>query len=229
MRLLQVHAKDVDERGWKGEDQVQACCQLQRNWRIRRERHYVSKSDAFIYAYRPGGNDENTEFNHLSAYEFFTYWSIELVKFADCVDKLPDENDDDNCQARLTLKGVDKIKDTAGEGVSLKPGTDYLVKERCSALWEPLPDIPELQRLRHTWVLTRNRRPKCPKFMSCPMPIHNADKNERNAQFVFAYFHPFTLRRNVACTANPLPSSCKADHASWYASLEAWLDGSVLT
>ena len=61
------------------------------------------------------------------------------------------------------------------------------------------------------------------------MPIHNADNNERNAQLVFAYFHPFTLRRNVACTANPLPSSCKADHASWYASLEAWLDGSVLT
>ena len=213
-------------------EETRAACRLQRNYRLSHEKVHVSKNDAFIYCHRPGSKSTKTEFDLLSAYDFFSLWSIELADWPKTVDEVCDfEKDDDNCHARVTLTGMQKLttcKDEKSQ-VRWKPGVDFIIKEKCSQHWEPLPDIPELQKLRHTWILQRNRRPRCPKFMYCPMPKHHDGQQERNAQILFAYFHPFTLRSDIACEGNPLPENLRQNNETWCEKLEIWLQGNVQT
>ena len=83
-------------------------------------------------------------------------------------------------------------------------GTDYLVKEEGGQSWIPFPNTPDLEKLRHTWVLVRNQRPFVPSFHKAPMPDRtNADK-ERNAMLVMTYFHPFTLFENKTAPTSSL-------------------------
>eukprot|EP00959_Pyramimonas_sp_CCMP1952_P100796 2108686-Pyramimonas_sp.AAC.1 len=74
-------------------------------------------------------------------------------------------------QAELTLSRIQKVCEADQEradavegwaqaGAHLNAGVDYVIKEGCGSYsWVLFPDAPELETLRHAWVLARNERP----------------------------------------------------------------------
>ena len=68
----------------------------------------------------------------------------------------------------------------------LQAGTDYVVKD-CApsdADWYPLSDNTYTSEYRHSWVFVRNRRPKDPTFLHCPMPRRGDGEQDRNVAVI---------------------------------------------
>ena len=100
--------------------------------------------------------------------------------------------------ARLTLAGCKKVSARKyGKKVSFEGGIDYEIKEEGGESWLPFPAMPELAKIRQTWILVRNERPTVPSFCKAPMPDRKNGNEERNARIVMTYFHPFTLQKDV--------------------------------
>ena len=102
-------------------------------------------------------------------------------------------------QANLTEAGCAKLlKRDYWDATPLLAGQDYVAKEEGGKDWLPFPDLPSLRKIRHTWMVVRNERPKNPSFHGAPMPKRKHGNEERNALITMAYFHPFTLHEDVA-------------------------------
>ena len=84
-------------------------------------------------------------------------------------------------------------------------------------------------KIRHTWILVRNERPKVPSFCKAPMPDRKNDNEERNARIVMTYFHPFTLQKDKENFDVPHVSKLRKQEETWQKSLLICLDGNVLT
>eukprot|EP00959_Pyramimonas_sp_CCMP1952_P431180 9030493-Pyramimonas_sp.AAC.1 len=110
---------------------------------------------------------------HLSLYEFLRYWLILLAAFPRSGAEIPAAASNEY-QAELTHSGMQKVREADQERTNsdaggarpraqLTAGVDYVIKDACGSFsWVPFPDIPELESLRHTWVLVRNERPRNP-------------------------------------------------------------------
>ena len=117
----------------------------------------VFKDAAYLYAFRPMQETRFPEHPYLSLYEFFRYWRIELTAYV-----LSDKdirNEEDACyHARLTESGCEKVaarKYPNAKHVAFRGGQDYLIKEEGGEAWLPFPDVPELSKIRQTWILVR--------------------------------------------------------------------------
>ena len=199
--------------------------------RDKRNIRIVSKNAAYLYAFRPMQDTRFPELPYLSLYEFFRYWRIELAAYV--VSDKEIGNEENACyQARLTVAGCEKVaarKYPNGKHSAFEGGKDYLINEEGGESWVPFPDIPVLARIRQTWILVRNERPKVPSFCKAPMPDRKNGNEERNARIVMTYFHPFTLQEDVKNPDVPHVSCLRREEESWEKSLMAWLDGNVLT
>ena len=132
----------------------------------------VSNNGVFLYALRPMDHPGGAELAYLSLYELFSYWRIELGAYVISDGELPDENLD-IYHARLTFSGIQKVAERIynnREPVPFLSGVDYLIKEEEGEAWLPFPNLPELVKIRHTWILVRNERPLIPSFSKAPMP-----------------------------------------------------------
>ena len=92
----------------------------------------------------------------------------------------------------------------------------------------PLCSTAAVDNIRHTWILKRRKRPIAPRFGGCPTPRHGPNTNERNAQIVLTYFHPWTLQEHSSDTDVPFAGKLRADFPSWQDALTWWLDGHIL-
>ena len=93
----------------------------------------------------------------------------------------------------------------------------------------PFPAMPELAKIRQTWILVRNERPTVPSFCKAPMPDRKNGNEERNARIVMTYFHPFTLQRDAENPEVPYVSRLRRQAETWQEALLVWLEGNVLT
>ena len=189
----------------------------------------ITKNAAYLYAYRPLTDERAPELPYLSLYEFFRYWRIELAAYV-VSDKDLDEENDECYQAKLTMSGLKKInmrRKAVAPKIALVGGTDYEVKEEGGTSWIPFPKLPELEKIRQTWVLVRNERPLVPSFHKAPMPDRKNQDRERNAMLVMTYFHPFTLCKNGNVDV-PHVSDLRQKKDSWETALVTWLSGCLL-
>ena len=183
------------------------------------------------YAFRPLNDPRAPELAYLSLYEFFRYWRIELAAYV-VSDKDLEREDEDCFHARLTCEGWRKVsirKYERGKSITFQPITDCLIKDEGGESWLAFPDIPELQKIRHTWILVRNERPLVPSFCKAPMPNRNSGSEERNARIVMTYFHPFTMQKDIHIEDVPHVSALRGEHEGWEQALLTWLSGNVLT
>ena len=116
----------------------------------------------------------------------FRYWRIELAAYVVSDKDIGDE--ENSCyQARLTVAGCEKVaerKYPSGKHRAFQGGKDYVIKEEGGESWVLFPDMPELAKIRHTWILVRNERPTVPSFCKAPMPNRKNGNEERNARIV---------------------------------------------
>ena len=92
--------------------------------------------------------------------------------------------------------------------------------------WVPLPDVPEVSRLRHTWILVRNAGPRNPTFHSAPQPRHVAGEEDRNALILMTYFRPYTLWEQAweeVCHARDL----RLKDETWAQAMQKWITTGV--
>ena len=89
--------------------------------------------------------------------------------------------------------------------------------------------MPELAKIRQTWILVRNERPTVPSFCKAPMPDRKNGNEERNARIVMTYFHPFTLQKDAENPEVPYVSRLRRQAETWQEALLVWLEGNVLT
>ena len=181
---------------------------------------------------RPVDEPGAPDLEFLSLYEFLRYWRVELAAFPRSEAEMS-AGVSNEYQAMLTPSGVDKVREAGREKVEagedgvqmvaqLKAGVDYVVKEGGSYSWVPFPDVPEMETLRHTWVLVRNERPKNPSFHGAPQPKHGAGEEDRNGLLLMVYFRAFTLRDDVVCGV-PHLRDFRGTHASFTEASLEWL------
>ena len=108
-------------------------------------------------------------------------------------------------------------------------GVDYEIKEEGGADWLPFPNLPELAKIRHTWIIVRNERPSIPSFCKAPMPRKHEGNEERNAQIVMTYLHPFTLQTPSKDKNIPHASKLRRGETSWVTAMTTWMEGEILT
>ena len=188
-----------------------------------------SKNTAFLYTVRPlERKGKCTELKYLSLCEFLRYWRIELVTYPlTPTDILHMDNEE--FHATPTVEGCAKLHTRTYEDTSpLLAGIDYVVKNQGGKDWFAFPDIPSLQRIRHTWMITRNERPKNPTFHQAPMPKRKEQHEERNALITMSYFHPFTLQEDFQDEHVPHITNLRGGHELWQTALIKWLGGNVL-
>ena len=109
------------------------------------------------------------------------------------------------------------------KNVSFEGGIDYEIKEEGGESWLPFPAMPELAKIRQTWILVRNERPTVPSFCKAPMPDRKNGNEERNARIVMTYFHPFTLQTDVENPEVPHVSRLRRQAETWQQALLVWL------
>ena len=132
-------------------------------------------------------------------------------------------------QANLTEAGCAKLlKRDYWDATPLLAGQDYVVKEEGGKDWLPFPDLPSLSKIRHTWMVVRNERPKNPSFHGAPMPKRKHGNEERNALITMAYLHPFTLREDVADENVPHVRHLRGSKETWEEALKDWFAEKVL-
>jgi len=197
-----------------------------------------SKNPAYLYMMRPLNDVNFPELRYYSMYEFFMYCRFEPVRHpttweeVHMLDNMCKNGKDPNStdyHAMLTNSGKNKVVYAESEGVcKLEPGEDYVIKATGTHAWAPLPDIPELQKIRHNWVIVRNERPRNPAFHNAPMPRHKTESIERNALLLLAYFHPCTLQANCHETFNPYVPDWKTEDTTWTSVCAAWFKKGVL-
>ena len=193
----------------------------------------VYKNVVFLYGHRP----THPDVWYLSPYDFMVLWHLELATFN--LDPRDDEDSPGHCvltdrgKARaLAATGHDRS--AAGQAPDavpdMRPGVHYRVREAPESHedWLPLPQNGFTNEYRHTWVLVRNRRPKDPSFMHCPMPRRGVDTEERNAAIVLTYFHPFTLDPDRADQHVPFIGHLCKGHPTWHAAMKSYFAGKVL-
>ena len=79
------------------------------------------------------------------------------------------------------MSGVKKVNmrsRAAAPKIALIGGTDYEVKEEGGQSWLPFPKTPELEKIRHTWILVRNERPKVQRFIKLPCQIERMQRRK---------------------------------------------------
>ena len=109
------------------------------------------------------------------------------------------------CEAKLTAKGQVKLLTNTGDTCAeFFPGVDYKVEQEGGENWIALADVPEMQTMRHEWVLYRRRRPVAPHFQGCRVPSSRASDAETNAKLIMVYFHPWTMCQLLANDRVPL-------------------------
>ena len=232
LQLYEQHTgddEDVDIQSVQQESQVIKT-------KIFRERHcsIKSKNIPYIYAYRPAeGSEQGRLVWNLSIYEFVMYWRLQEPRYVKKVEDLNHEDNPELFHATLTVSGVAKLPRSV-EGVmpELRPGVDYVVKDSGTESWMPLPKIPQLEMVRHRWVLMRNSRPITPTFRGCPMPsqgVAHGSAQARNAKLILAYFAPFTLRADMQTKNVPYLPHMRGPDQTWMEVLETWLEGRVAT
>ena len=119
-------------------------------------------------------------------------------------------------------------KDIYWDATPLVAGQDYVVKEEGGDDWLPFPDLPSLQKIRHTWMVVRNERPKNPSFHGAPMPKRKLGNEERNALITMTYFHPFTLHKDEADEHVPHVQHLRGSKMTWEEALKDWFANKVL-
>ena len=158
----------------------------------------VSKSPVYLYGMRPVDKPGAPDLEFLSLCEFLRYWRVELAAFPRSEAEMSAAVSNEY-QAVLTSSGIEQVREAgrekveAGEdgpqmGAQLKAGVDYVVKTGGSCSWVPFPDVPEMEILRHTWVLVRNERPRNPSFHGAPQPKHGAGEEDRNGLLLMVVF-----------------------------------------
>ena len=177
------------------------------------------KNLAFLYGHPPAHDDVWL----LSPYEFVCYWEVVLARYS----LSEEENDEYEYHAELTPRGRAKLSKRCG--ADLIPGVDYQVKESGGCGWLPFPgDDKDVEKYRHTWVMQRRRRSRDPSFLSCPMPRRGPMEQERTAALLMTYFHPHTMRRDLADEHVPYLGSLQGSHPTWVSAMQHWFDGRVL-
>ena len=140
----------------------------------------VTKNAAYLYAFRPTQDTRFPELAYLSLYEFFRYFRIELAAYV--ISDKDIGNEEDACyHARLTVSGCAKVearKYSKSKHSPFQGGIDYKIKEEGGEAWLPFPDVPALSKIRQTWILVRNERPKVPSFCKAPMPDRKTGNEE---------------------------------------------------
>ena len=113
----------------------------------------------------------------------------------------------------------------------LQPGEDYVVKDSApfDADWYPLDDNAYTSEYRHSWVFVRNRRPKDPTFLHCPMPRRGDGEQDRNASLIMTYFHPYTFNPDFHSEDVPFIGQMCAGCGSWQERMAQWFDGEILS
>ena len=127
---------------------------------------------------------------------------------------------------------MQKVKENARNkqhATDLVAGIDYLVKDNGGPDWVAFPDADRCRHLRHTWVLSRNKRPKAPTFLGSPVPRGRRGESERSARLVMSYFHPWTLRQSEADDHVVFAGALRGRERTWETALVSWLDGGVQT
>ena len=131
--------------------------------------------------------------------------------------------------ANLTVAGCAKLNEREyNNATPLLAGEDYKVKETGGKDWVPFPDLPNLKKIRHTWMLVRNERQKNPSFHGAPMPKRKHGNEERNALITMAYFHPFTLHDNLSDEHVPHVQHLRGGKETWEETLKDWFAAKVL-
>ena len=126
------------------EDAHEAGTALEFDRRNSRRTRIVSKSPAYMYAYRPGLREDCADIGYSSPYEFIMCWEIQTPAYVTWINDLEQEKkDNDRFQAALTLNGVHKLAARQSNPcVEFEPGEDFQVKAQGTAFWRPLPDVP---------------------------------------------------------------------------------------
>ena len=174
---------------------------------------------ATLYGHRP----RHDAVWYLSPYEFVTYWQPIMLSYPLRID----DNENEAHHATLTESGREKLTRPSDEGTELIPGEDYVVKDSASSEWLPFPDVPSTAHFRHTWVLSRRRRPRAPSFAGAPMPRHSAGEGDKAALITMAYFRPWTLRAEERNKEVPYVGELREQGFTWQDALATWLDGGV--
>ena len=112
----------------------------------------------------------------------------------------------------------------------LVAGTDYAVKDEGGEDWIAYTD-PNTNHFRHTWIITKRKRPVAPIFIGSPIPLKNQDAVERSAMLTMAYFHPWTTRENDGQSKHvPYAGNMRdLESGTWEESLKVWLNGNVIS
>ncbi len=198
-----------------------------------RKQRLSLKNQARYYDLRPSAREGSPDLWFLSAYEFFMYWRIEKPTYVKHIDELKYDIDNDRFHAFLTVTGVDKLSKVGVDICqNMVSGEDYIVKKNGTSLWHPFTDTAETSPLRNKFVFIKNIRPRCPKFISCPLPTRGMSCEqtaERSASIILAYFHPFTLRRDMETKHVPTPDTMLTQsESSWSKFMVRWFGGGTL-
>jgi len=186
-----------------------------------KRRRITIRDVATLYGQRP----RHPEMWCLSPYEFVMYWEPQLASYPLALAGA----DNAKHHVDLTASGRTKLQARAdsGESNDLQAGVDYIVRAGGPG-WVAYPDVPAAKHFRHTWVLTRRRRPVTPSFAGAPLPRHGGAEQQRAALIIMSYFHPWTLRHADAQEHVPYAGALRHERATWQEVMCTWFDGKVL-
>ena len=169
-------------------------------------RMYKEPPFDLLYGYR--GREKSVDL--LSPYEMLLHYSMERI--------LPPTNPLKRSRAEWTAEGTKYYKeccDTKMRG-HYKPGEHYTALPGEDRIL--MPDLRELNGLRHCWCWQERPRPYLPTWSFAKVPRLQFSPEE-NARLMSVYMRPWTLRESESTNGNPLLSllgKCEKRGEEWH-------------